>query len=157
MKLKQATRIGLIIGVVNAMLIVVRFYASRGQIITIIDGSLWLILIAGMYMAINRTREVEHDGVIGLRAGMKAGVNAGAVAALIMCIVHFFTLTHTDIREVIAEAKINHVDDAGMRELLRNYNNGNFVKYEFISFALYIIVTFFISFAAAVFLKSGRK
>ncbi|HTL81023.1 MAG TPA: DUF4199 domain-containing protein [Bacteroidia bacterium] len=151
--MNRAVKTGLSAGAINVAIYIGQVYAPRGNATALLNYSLWLVLFASIYYSIKSTRDHERNGIIGLKAGMKAGVTAGALTALLMCICHFFIMTHTDMREVIAEAKSHGATNSDLIGILGNYTNDNFFKLEMVFFALYTIAAFFLSFAAAFFLR----
>lgn len=155
-KMKEATKTGLIAGLVAGGLLVGMTYSPRVYVAYFQYASI-ISFIAGSYIAVKRTRDLESpDRILEFKPGLKAGVSAGAIASLIMAVIQFFLWSGMDVRENIAEMKNAGLDNATIRNALGNMTDANFLQGAVFMCIVNIIIAFFMSVMATMLLKKKQ-
>lgn len=152
-KMTESTKTGLISGIVAGGLLIGMTYSPRDYVAWFQYGSI-ISFVAGSYVAVKRTRDLElPDKNLEFKQGLKAGVKAGAIASLIMAVIQFFLWSGMNVRENIAEMRNGGLDDATIRNGLRNMTDANFLQGAIFMCIVNIIISFFMSVMATMVLK----
>lgn len=154
--MKEAVKVGIISGVVSGALLIGMTYSPRDYVAYFQYASI-IAFVAGSYIGIKRTRDLETpEKNLEFKSGLKAGVKAGAIAAVIMAVIQFFLWSGMDVRENIAEMRHGGLDDATIRNGLRNMTDKNFMQGAIFMCIVNIIISFFMSIMATVVLRKKQ-
>ena len=153
MKLNQAVKTGLIAGIATIILKAIEIITPGGTVVALLQYAALIVFLAGSYVAVKRTRDIEKDGEIDFKQGLKAGMTAGLFSSVIVSIFEFFHWTHMNIRENIAEMQHAGVTKDLIKQQLANMNNSSFMNGALMLFALDIVLSFFISIMASMLLR----
>lgn len=156
--MSQALRIGLITGIIVAILFIVEttVVMSMGPLLAVHYGGT-LLLIAGVYVAVRRTRDLEMKGVISVKDGLKAGMKAGVVVALFFMAAYFIRMNYiADVRQFLKqEHPVTHRMLSETPSILKNANVGSIISESFHFAIPTMMVGFFAAIASGFLLRRG--
>jgi uncharacterized membrane protein len=153
MKMNQAVKTGLIAGIAILLLMFGEVVAPPGTITAICQFGYRIVFIAGVYVAIKRTRDIESPNEFPFKTGLKAGITFGLITSILMSVFMFFQLRNMNIYEFIAELKRNAVTHDLIRQQLSLINNENAMKICAFFATTNIILAFFVSIAVTLLLR----
>jgi hypothetical protein len=156
--MSQALRIGFITGVIVATLFIIEstVVMPMGLLLTVHYGGT-LVLIAGVYVAVRRTRDLEMNGIISVKDGLKAGMKAGVVVAVFFVATFFIRINYiTDIQEFLnQEHPVTHRKLGETPSLLIHANVGTLIRESFHFAIPTMMVGFFAAIASGFLLRRG--
>lgn len=97
--MSQAIRIGLITGILVAVLFLIETNVPMSQALLLpVHYGGTLAMIAGIYVAIKRTRDREQKGLLEVKQGLKHGMKAAVAISLLFMIAVFINFNYiTDL------------------------------------------------------------
>lgn len=151
--MKESIKVAIVASLVMIGLKLGVIFAPHGQATAMLQYGVFIVFLAGVYVAIRRTRDKECGGNIEFRRGLGAGVLYGTVAAILISIYQFVEWTHGDIREMIWEMSNAGVSHSDIQKALGNYTRQNLFSGAITLATTNIIIAFLTSLAATLLLR----